>query len=64
MNTVVAWLKKLYAIPTIYRLFWTGLQAGVGILAGMTFDSPQVGILVGLVVVILTSEIRNHLAAS
>lgn len=64
MNTIIAWAKAAYANTTVYRLVWTGVTVGIAALAGVTFNSPQIALLVGLVVQILTSVAREHLAAS
>lgn len=55
-------LKKLYAVPSVYRLVWTSVTVGAATLAGLTFDSPQLALAVGIVVQVATSEAREHLA--
>ena len=55
-----AWLK-LYHNKTFYRLFWTSIQAGSGILAGIQWHRADVAFIVTGVVTVLTSWAREAL---
>lgn len=46
---------------TVYKLFWTGLQAGAGVAAAAVSGNPTYGVIVGALAVVITSEARKHL---
>lgn len=56
--------KKLYANKTVYRLVWTTIQVGTGLIAGYFADNAGVGVLVTALAVIITSEARDRLSKS
>jgi len=48
---------------TFYRLVWTGIQVGAGAVAVAFGADPQVGVLVTVLTVVLTSEARKRLGS-
>jgi uncharacterized membrane protein YdcZ (DUF606 family) len=62
MTKVMEVLKKIYLNRTVYRLVWTGVQVGAGIVAAKWASSPELGVVVTLVTTVLTSEARERIA--
>lgn len=54
------WLT-LYGNVTFYRLFWTAIQAGAGIVATKWSGDPVFGGLVTALTVVITSTAREKL---
>lgn len=46
---------------TVYKLVWTGVQAGAGVVAAAVSGNPTFGVIVGALAVVLTSEARKKL---
>lgn len=61
-DRIVAAAKAAYATPTGYRLFWTGVQLGCGVVAGALSGNPVVGGVVTLLVTAISSVARERLA--
>lgn len=53
--------KKVYANPTGYRLFWTGISLGAAWAATQFGADPKWGGVILLVTTVVTSEARNRL---
>jgi hypothetical protein len=61
---MLVYLKGLYeAHGTLYRLVWTGIQVGAGLVVVSLGADPQVGALVTVLSVVLTSEARKRLGS-
>lgn len=62
MSKLIDLAKRLYATPTGYRLFWTGVQLGAGAVVVALGADPLVGGIVTLVATFVTSIAREHLS--
>jgi len=56
-------LKKLYADKTVYRLIWTAIQVGAGMVTVALGADPVWGVMVTTLAVIVTSEARKRLGS-
>lgn len=63
MKKLVELAKKFYASTTGYRLVWTSIQAGAGILVVALGAHPTVGVAVTLLTTFVTSVARQRLEA-
>lgn len=61
-DKLIAALKALYAIPTVYATVWTSIQLACGVAVGYKTDNVPVGIAVAIIVTAVSKAAREHLA--